>query len=95
MKYLIILFIVSVLFLSGTGKEKSSVSSNEVLIILLDNETNERLVGVKNKIDNSYSNFDGELLVKKSSLVSLEFISYNNVQLEVKKDTIIRLTKIK
>jgi hypothetical protein len=94
MKYLIILVIVSGLFLSGIGKEKRELSNNKVLLILMDNETNERLVGVKNKNDNLYSNFDGELLVNINSIVSLEFISYNNVQLEVKQDTIIRLSKI-
>jgi hypothetical protein len=96
MKYLIILVIVSGLFLSWKDESNSnSNSSNKVSIILLDKDTNEKLVGVKNKNDNSYSNFDGELLINKNSVVSLELISYNNIQLEVKNDTIIKLSKIK
>jgi hypothetical protein len=91
-----ILVFVSGLYLNLNGKEDNSNSSNKkVSITLLDKDTNEILVGVRNQVDNSYSNFDGELLVNKNSLVSLELISYNGIQLEVKNDTIIRLTKIK
>lgn len=95
MKYLIILVIVSGLFLGSTknnnmpkNESKKEISKNEmpissnkkVSIILLDKDTNEKLTGVKNKNDNSYSNFDGELLVDKNSIVSLELISYKDIQ---------------
>ena len=95
MKYLmVILFLLLNLnLISKEKKEIKKVNNNEIYIEIIDQKTNEVLVGVKN--GDKYSNFDGLMKINKGDNVCLELVSYEKVSLlNIKNDTIIKMNII-
>lgn len=93
MKYLLISIILFNLF--NTEKIIESNKTNDIIVTIINKETNEKLVGVKNFTNNTYSNFDGKMIIQKNTIANLNLISYENNQILIKNDTIIKLIKIK
>jgi len=96
MKYLIVilLMLLSLNLISNNKKEIKTISNQEIYIKIVDQKTNEYLVGVKN--NDKYSNFDGVLKVNKGENISLELVSYEKVNItSIKNDTIIKMNIIK
>lgn len=87
MKYAF-LFILLFSFISTLGLEH-----NLIKVKIVDNLTNEILVGVKS--GNKYSDLDGIVLIEKDKLISLELISYEKLNIMIKNDTIIKMNTIK
>lgn len=79
--------------LSSLDLGSNNLSLHMRKIKIVDELTNETLVGVKN--GNTYSDLDGILLVDKDKPISLEFISYEKLNTIVKNDTIIKMSSIK
>lgn len=71
---------------------KSSVNQ-QIKITIIDTEK-EPLTGVLNKTLNNYSDLKGNLIVNKGDSVNLQFISYENLNIKVSKDTTIVLKEI-
>lgn len=79
--------------LSSLDLGSNNLSLHMRKIKIVDELTNETLVGVKN--GNSYSNLDGILLVDKDKQISLELISYEKLNTIIKNDTIIKMSSVK
>jgi len=95
MKYTFLLIMMFILNLNVDAKKegKETKINNEITIKIVDEKTNELLVGVKN--DNTYSDFDGNLKINKNKEINLELISYRKLNIEsIKNDTIIKMKMI-
>ena len=79
--------------LSSLDLGSNNLSLHMRKIKIVDELTNETLVGVKN--GNTYSDLDGMLLVDKDKPIYLEFISYEKLNTIVKNDTIIKMSSVK
>lgn len=69
---------------------------NDVKITVVDKNSNELLIGVKDLNTNKYTDLNGELLLNCGSSIDLELISYEKINVRnIKNDTIIYLNPIK
>jgi len=94
MKYTFLFIALFVVFTTFSKDKGTKIeSTQEVYITIVDDITNETLVGVKN--GSKYSNLDGKIKVNKDDSISLEFISYEKLNTIVKNDTIIKMSSIK
>jgi hypothetical protein len=91
MKYIILFFILN--FNLKESPKNTPIINQEMSIIIVDESTNETLVGVKN--NNNYSDLDGILKINKGDSINLELISYEKLIISsIKNDTIIKMSKI-
>ena len=88
MKLILILILIFTLNVEVT---KTETIMENITVTVKDITTNETLVGVK--IGDKYTNFDGNVKVKKGDY-NLDFISYQNIKILIDHDTIIYLKNI-
>jgi hypothetical protein len=66
--------------------------SNQVSITVIDEKTDEKLVGVIENNSQNFTDFDGQLKSEKGEILKLKLVSYQDVVIEnIKNDTIIKM----
>lgn len=103
MKYILIAILFFNLFINNDKEPKKKINSeikseinseiNMINIKIIDIDTKEELIGVKNK--DKYTNFEGEIKINKGDSILLELISYEKINIKsIQKDTIIGMSKL-
>lgn len=89
-----LLFVFLIVFVISMGNEKKIIENTTHTIKIVDNITNEFLVGVK--VGDKYSDLDGNITINSNELLTLELISYENLHIVVKNDdSVVRMNSIK
>lgn len=77
-----------------TNDKEIAQIKNYSIITVVDIDTGEELVGVHDVNGGKYTNLNGDMIVQKNDIITLQFISYESVKLKVENDTIIKLKSL-